>query len=109
MQFRGFLENFATEIVKIQPLVKEMTICEDIAPGIRVYRALTKFPWPLTDRVMVNIEYLRIDQQANELLWMAAGTGNEEFVSRFIDANYSKYVLASTTISGYLIRPEIND
>ena len=42
------------------------------------------------------------------MLWIAAGRGNEEFVERFIDANYQKYVLASTTISGYLIRPELD-
>lgn len=109
MRFRKFLENFNTEIVKVQPFVKEVTVCETIAEGIRVLRPLTKFPWPLTDRVMINIEYMNVKEDKNEILYIAAGRGNEEFVERYIVDSYQKYVLASTMISGYFIRPALDN
>lgn len=109
MRFRKFFENFDTEIVKVIPVVKEYTVCETIAEGIRVVRPLTKFPWPLTDRVMVNIEYLNMKEDKNEILYIAAGRGNEEFVERYIVDSYQKCVLASTMISGYYIRPALDN
>lgn len=57
---------------------------------------------------MMNIEYLRINEEANELFWISSGRGNEEFEERYITGPFKKYVLAKTTISGYLVRPEFD-
>jgi hypothetical protein len=63
MAFRDLLENYSKLIPKIQAKhVTDMQVITDIAPGIQAVKFVAKTPWPLTNRIMIQVFYFHFDE-----------------------------------------------
>mmetsp|Transcript_24830 Transcript_24830/g.53567 ORF Transcript_24830/g.53567 Transcript_24830/m.53567 type:complete len:248 (-) Transcript_24830:339-1082(-) len=112
-QFKPFLQNFQSEFPKVNAM------CQNVKPltaanrnnGHRVgVKSVLKFPFPLTDRLMIHWKYLILDRCTNEHMLFLSEEANDELLSEHHTArDKEKYVLGRTFLCAYWIRPLCND
>lgn len=104
-KFRDYLTNFSTEFPKVNPMAQEIVDLEQKEDRIGV-KTFLKFPFPLSNRIMVHWRYLKLDRHPDEhLLWMSE-RGNEEMLQKHLTkAERKKYILARTFLCAYWIKP----
>jgi hypothetical protein len=97
---------FPHKVGCLLPIVYDFRLLDQVTENIAAVRLTTKFPWPLTDRLMCNLMYYSEDQPANEIIWIASARENDEYRRTSItEADTKKLVVGSTNIAGYYVRP----
>ena len=113
-KFKGFLENFQSEFPKVNTMVESVkpltTINKKIGNRVGV-KSILKFPFPLTDRIMIHWKYLNLHRggpkQHEHMLYLSEQS-NDELInseSHYSEAEKKKYVLGKTFLCAYWIRP----
>ena len=107
-KFKPFLERFQHEFPKVNTMVQNVKSLEvDQRNGGREgVKSVLKFPFPLSDRVMIHWKYLRLSRQPNEHMLYLSEEANEDLLAKYhTAAEKKKYVLARTFLCAYWIRP----
>lgn len=103
--FREFLENFSEAFPKVNPMARNVIPLEGNKDRQAV-KTILKFPFPLTDRIMVHWKYLNLDRSPDEHMLIISERGNEDILAKHLTAEEkNKYVLARTFLSVYWIKP----
>jgi hypothetical protein len=112
-EFKPFLENFQSEFPKVNFMcqnVKPLTSADRNNGGRVGVKSLLKFPFPLSDRIMIHWKYLRLERSKNEHMLFLSEEANDELLNKHHTAqDKEKYVLGRTFLCAYWIRPLSND
>lgn len=111
-RFKMFLQRFQQEFPKVNTMVQSVKSLEvDRRNGGREgVKSVLKFPFPLSDRVMIHWKYLRLGRQPNEHMLYLSEEANEELLARYhTTAEKKKYVLGRTFLCAYWIRPRYDN
>lgn len=108
-EFRSVLENFSDSFPKVNPMCKRITQLKE--QGVRVgVKSLLKFPFPLSNRLMIHWQYTHLDKNQDEHLIMFSEDDNTELLEEFHNLEEKKhYVLAHTFLCAYWIKPVYSD
>ena len=106
-KFRGFLQNFADEFGKVNDMVMSTKVIErDPKHRREGVKSILKFPFPLTDRIMIHWKYLNMDRRPNEHMLFLSKQDNESLLAKYhTEKEKHKYVLGHTFLCAYWIRP----
>lgn len=109
-EFIPFLQNFCKEFSKVNPMAKSTKVLEKDGRDREAVKSVLKFPFPLSNRIMIHWKYLRLNRQPNEHMLVLSERGNDQLVKRYFTKQDSeKYVLARTFLCAYWIRPIYNE
>lgn len=106
-KFKGFLENFANEFGKVNSMVESTAVVERDPENKREgVKSIIKFPFPLTDRIMIHWKYLHTNRNPDEHMLFLSNKDNQGLLDRwFTSQDQQKYVLGHTLLCAYWIRP----
>lgn len=103
--FRGFLEDFAKAFPQTNPMVRTVVSLEQ-SKDREALKSILKFPFPLSDRIMVHWKYLKLNRSPNEHMLIISERENEGILERHLTQEEKKnFVLARTFLCVYWIKP----
>jgi hypothetical protein len=104
-EFKDFLTNFSRNFPKINPMARNVLHLEH-GEGREAVKSILKFPFPLSDRVMIHWKYLQLDRKPDEHILIISEEENEELVVKHLTKDEKeKYVLARTFLCAYVVKP----
>ena len=95
--FKEFLTRWAEPEVGMaaNPILKKVETVDQVE-GFDVCKVEIKIPWPLSNRVMINTHYPRLENENGEVIFFFSCIGNEDLKEKyFTDADKKKLVLAT--------------
>ena len=109
-EFRSVLKDFSENFPKVNPMCENVINLKkegDIREGVK---SKIKFPFPLSDRLMIHWQYTHLDEDQDEHLVMFSEDGNDELLKEFHgEDEKKKYVLGRTFLCAYWIKPVYNN
>lgn len=109
-QFEEFLQNFGQAFPQVNPMAQNVIPLQGDPLQKQGVKSVLKFPFPLTDRIMVHWKYLRMNRgpQGQEHMLILSEQGNEELLDKHLSKKEREnYVLARTFLCVYWILPRI--
>lgn len=109
--YQTFLENFNEAFPKVNPMSKKILHLEydDDREGLK---SILNFPFPLTNRIMVDWKYLKLNRNEDEHLLIISAEENVKLIRKYVTTEETKkYVLGHTYLLAYWIQPvrDVND
>jgi len=105
-EVRHFLENFSDYFPKVNPMCKSVVHLKqqgEIRTGVK---SRLKFPFPLSDRLMIHWQYNLFDKDQDEHMIIFSEGGNDELVEEFhTQEEKVKFVLGRTSLCAYWVKP----
>ena len=94
---------------QFNPLAKSIQEMEKVE-GNSVLKGEINTPFPLSNRLMIDIKYVRVNRNPGEHLMVISEEGNNQFVGKYISqAERKSHVLAHNFVSAWWIIPIKND
>lgn len=106
-RFRNFLTDFSREFPKVNAMAKSIVNLETDELNRRdAVKTVLKFPFPLSDRLMIHWKYLQLDRKPEEHMLILSERGSEHLLNKYRSTEEEKkYVLARTHLCAYRIIP----
>jgi len=108
-EFRSILENFSETFPKVNRMCKNVTNLKKQGEVRKGVKSELKFPYPLSNRLMIHWQYTHLDKDQDEHLLMFSEDGNNELLEEFHTSEEKKrFVLGRTFLCAYWIKPVYN-
>ena len=105
-KFRSFLENFSEDFPKVNPMARKVHIIKKDKESRVGMKSELKFPFPLTDRLMIFWAHKCLDRSPDEHLLLLSEEDNQDLVKEFhTQEEKDRYVLGRTFLCAYWVRP----
>jgi hypothetical protein len=106
-RFRNFLTDFSSEFPKVNAMAKNIVDLETDESNKRdAVKTFLKFPFPLSDRIMIHWKYLQLDRNPDEHMLILSERGSERLLEKYqSEQEKKKFVLARTHLCAYRIMP----
>jgi len=105
-EVRSFLENFSESFPRVNPMCESVVHLKqqgEIRTGVK---SRLKFPFPLSDRLMIHWQYNLFDKDQDEHMIVFSEEGNDALVKEFhTQEEKEKLVLGRTFLSAFWVRP----
>ena len=109
--FKSTLENFAVEYPKFNDLAESVETLEAVE-GNDVLKSVLGFPWPLWNRLMVTVKYVKYNtgDNSDEHFLILSEEGNAELLGKHVSAaDRGNFVIARNFLTAWLIKPVRDD
>merc|ERR1719148_227311 len=108
-EVRQCLENFSDSFPKVNPMCKSVVHLKqqgEIRTGVK---SRLKFPFPLSDRIMIHWQYNLFDKDNDEHMVMFSEEGNDALLEEFhTQEEKDNFVLGRTFLCAYWVKPVYN-